>query len=144
MSHRVKCFLLHFSTNWAILSLLRHTFFCDFLFLSFAQLCFVSEWLPTRILNGVYSLFSANYCSNPFEIFFIFTQRNDSHYGNLFFIPEVCGNVAWKRIIITLKGRMFYVWLSLVDINVVCFWLLFRPRVLIKQTPHSEISKILV
>ena len=70
MSHRVKCFLLHFSTNWAILSLLRHTFFCDFLFLSFAQLCFVSEWLPTRILNGVYSLFSANYCSNPFEILF--------------------------------------------------------------------------
>ena len=61
-----------------------------------------------------------------------------------FFIPAVCGNVAWKRIIITLKGRMFYVWLSLADINVVCFWLLFRPRVLIKQTPHSEISKILV
>ena len=42
-----------------------------------------------------------------------------------------CGNVAWKRIIITLKGRMFYAWLSLANKNVVCFWLqgkgLFRP-----------------
>ena len=26
-------------------------------------------WLPTWILNGVYSLFSANFCSNTFEIF---------------------------------------------------------------------------
>ena len=28
-------------------------------------------WLPTWILNGVYSLFSANFCSNTFEIFIV-------------------------------------------------------------------------
>ena len=56
---------------------------CSFCFafwelLSFAQLatqfsnCLtLAILLPTWILNGVYSLFSANFCSNTFEIFYV-------------------------------------------------------------------------
>ena len=46
-----------------------------FQYLSFAQLCLGDcltplHWSLLSLLSGVYSLSSANYCSNPFEIFF--------------------------------------------------------------------------
>ena len=83
-------------------------------------------------------------------LLYVFIYHIKSHSLEIHIIPAVtyCGNVAWKRIIITLKGRMFYAWLSLANkkrgfLLVTYNKGLFRPSAY-QADSLSEISEILV
>ena len=79
---------------------------------NFPIVCSLVIWLPTWILNGVYSLFSANFCSNTFEKFFIRINIviKSMHYGQwiYFFIINLhkfnLEIIFWKNLKLLMDG----------------------------------------
>ena len=107
--------------------------------------CKIGLYLPFIIqLGKYYNLIFDLFPSRL--IFFLYLLRGMIAIVEIFL--SQCGNVAWKRIIITLKGRMFYVWLSLANkkrgfLLVTYNKGLFRPSAY-QADSLSEISEILV